>query len=276
MKNSNYYDYFLILFLIIIVIYFIYINTTAEAFTDDIVSNSLNISNAYVINLDNRTERWGAIKNKFNNSDIQLRRLSAIKHANGHYGCGLSFMKAVRFAKENNLETILIFEDDNKPLVEFNKRWLVIKKWLDNNLDKWEIYNGAPRFPDWTEYWFKNSSPYVHKTKLAYSIGNNEYLFESPIVLALNWTYINKNAYDKVLQWETLVKNDKSLAGIDSYLGSRKYFKNLFSIPLLGLQESGNSDTEPGLYQDFEKTDKTIIKIFNDVYEKEVNVKLDK
>ena len=270
MKNSNYYDYFLILLLIIIVLLYFINSNNREAFTDDIVSHSLNVSNAYVINLDNRTERWESIQNKFKNSDIRLHRLSAIKHKNGYYGNAMSFMKAVRFAKDNNLETVLIFEDDNKPLPEFNKRWLIIKKWLDNNLDKWEIYNGGPRFPDWSEYWFKNRSPYVKETKLKYSIDNKEFLFTSPQMLALNWVYINKTAYDKVLNWEVLYKQKKVSDGIDRYLCDTEYFNHVFSIPVLGLQESGESDTTS--YQDFDKTDKTLIKIFNDVYEKEVGV----
>ena len=270
MKNSNYYDYFLILLLIIIVLLYFINSNNREAFTDDIVSHSLNVSNAYVINLDNRTERWETIKNKFNNSDIQLNRLSAIKDKNGYYGNAMSFMKAVRFAKENNLETILIFEDDNKPMSEFNKRWLIIKKWLDNNLDKWEIYNGGARFPDWEQYSIKDRSPYVKETKLKHSIDNKEFLFTSPQMLALNWVYINKTAYDKVLNWEVLYKQKKVSDGIDRYLCDTEYFNHVFSIPVLGLQESGESDTTS--YQDFDKTDKTLIKIFNDVFEKEVGI----
>ena len=50
-------------------------------------------------------------------------------------------------AKEKKLKTVLIFEDDNKPLDNFDKRWNTIKTWLDNNLEKWEVFN---------DYWKAN------------------------------------------------------------------------------------------------------------------------
>jgi len=262
MKQKNIIKYIFISILIILIIYLISKENLTEGYN--------NTSIAYVINLDKRTDRWLEISKKFRYSSITLERVSAVEHVKGHTGCGLSFMKIVKKSKDDNLKTVLIFEDDNKPLEGFNARWLIIKEWLDNNLDAWDIYNGGARFPDWSKYEYNDTSPYMHETKLAYSIGNNEYIFQSPIVFALNWTYINRKAYDKVLKWETLVKKDRSLDGIDSYLGSRKYFNTVFSIPVLALQESGKSDTESDLYQDFEKTDKIVIKIFNKIYNKEV------
>jgi len=270
MKKNIYIQYFLIAFIIIVLICTIYNYTKKEAFQNNIANNSSVISTAYVINLDKRPKRWKTIQSKFKDSNIQLMRFSAVQHRNGYLGNAMSFMKAIRFAKENNLDTILIFEDDNKPLEGYNKRWLIIKEWLDNNLDTWDIYNGGARFPDWSDYWYKDTSPYVHETKLAYSIQSNEYLFKAPQVFALNWFYANKNAYDRILEWEILYKEKKVPDGIDRYLCNSEYFNHVFSIPVLALQESGESDTTS--YQDFDKTDKTLMKIFNDAYEKEVGV----
>ena len=265
-----YIKYFLIVLIIIVVVFTIYNYEKKEPFQNNIRGISSTLSNAYVINLDKRPKRWKTIQSKFKGSDIQLTRFSAVEHKNGYYGNGLSFMKLITYAKEYNLKTILIFEDDNKPLEGFNTRWLIIKEWLDNNLDAWDIYNGGARFPDWNEYSDKDKSPYVHETILKYSIEDKEFLFEAPKLLALNWVYINKNAYDRILEWESLYKENKVSVGIDRYICNADYFSHVFSIPVLALQESGQSDTTT--YQDFDKTDKTLMKIFNDAYEKEVGV----
>ena len=227
-------------------------------------------NNAYVINLNSQSDRWTRINNDFKNSSINLVRLPAIRYKTnesgkgGHIGCGLSFMKAVYYAKKNNLDTILIFEDDNKPLKGFDKRWNIIKRWLDANLDKWEIFNGSARFVGWDKYDKKKESTDVFKTKMVHDIEGSEYLFQSNTLLSTNWIYINKNAYDKVLKWQLFVNNKKDykFLAIDQYLGDIKYFKTVFSIPHLALQHDGHSSTA-NLYHSFNDVDTILIKIFN-------------
>ena len=74
------------------------------------------LSKAYVINLDDRKDRWNDTINYFKDSSIDLERVSAIKNKNGHLGCGLSIQKIIQMAKDQNMESVLILEDDNKPL----------------------------------------------------------------------------------------------------------------------------------------------------------------
>ena len=100
-------------------------------------------SKAYVINLDKRTDRWNQIQEKFKGSSIELERVSAVENSDKYLACSLSQLKVVQMAKDNNMPTVLIFEDDNKPEENFDKRWQIVKKWLDNNKDKWEIFNGG-------------------------------------------------------------------------------------------------------------------------------------
>jgi len=241
-------------------------------------------NNAYVINLNSQIDRWIRINKDFMNSSINLVRLPAIRYKSenknisifkGHIGCGLSFMKAIYYAKKNKLDTILIFEDDNKPLQNFDKRWNIIKRWLDKNLDKWDIFNGGARLVDWHLYDKKKESTDVFKTKMIYEIEKSEYLFQTNKLLALNWVYINKKAYDKVLKWKEHLNNYlsepiyKNFVAIDTYLGDIKYFKTIFSIPHLALQHHGKSSTA-NKYYDFNETDTTLIKIFNEIYTKEV------
>jgi len=76
---------------------------------------------AYVINLDNRPEKWGRIQDDFKDTDIDVERFPAIKHTNGHIGCGLTHVALVKMAKEKNMDSILIIEDDCRLTKNFNK-----------------------------------------------------------------------------------------------------------------------------------------------------------
>lgn len=264
MKQKVYKNIFRIVILIalVFIIYCIY-----NSYDD--IKFSTNPNRAYVINLNKRPDRWDNIQKSFQNSSIELIRLPAIENKDGNIGCGLSFMKAVKYAKKHSMKTILIFEDDNKPLERFNERWQIIKEWLDSNLDKWEIFNGGARFPDWFNYEKTNNSEYIDKTSLKYSINDNEFLFQTDKLLSTNWIYINNSVYDKVLKWDSSIYRD-NLIYIDKYLLDTKYFNHIFSIPHLALQENGKSNIVNETIN-YEKNNKNLISIFNDVYIKEVN-----
>ena len=237
--------------------------------TSDIISDN-NINNAYVINLLDRNDRWEQINNTFKNSKINLIRVPAIKRKNGHLGCGLSFVKIVKYAKENNLKTVLIFEDDNMPLKDFDNRWFIIKKWLDNNLDKWEVFNGGARFIDWQSYKDKEPDPNDYNVELLYKINNNEYLFQSDIMVSENWLYINSSCYDKVLDWQYNNKSNTSLIPMDQYITKKEYFNHVYCIPHLALQHNSESDTSH-YDQALDKYDNSIIELFNKIYKNTVS-----
>ena len=251
----------LVVIAIVFIIYYIY-----NSYDD--IKSSTNPNRAYVINLNKRPERWENIQKSFKNSSIELIRLPAIENKNGNIGCGLSFMKAVKYAKKHNMKTILIFEDDNKPLEGFDERCKIIKNWLDTNLEKWEIFNGGARFPDWGNYETQITSPYADKTKIKYSIENKEYLFQTEKLLSTNWIYINSSVYDKVLKWDSPIYINNSIF-IDKYLLDTKYFNHIFSIPHLALQENGESNIVNERIN-YETNNKNLINIFNSVYVKEI------
>jgi uncharacterized membrane protein YkvI len=89
--NKNIKKNIVIIITIIILIIIIYILSKANT-----KENFTNTNEAYVINLDERRDRWKQIQNSFAGSSIKLNRISAVKHNNGHIGCGLSFMKIVK------------------------------------------------------------------------------------------------------------------------------------------------------------------------------------
>jgi GR25 family glycosyltransferase involved in LPS biosynthesis len=185
---------------------------------------------AYVINLDKRTDRWEEIQKNFKNSDIELERIAGIVDENPYKGCSMSFQKIIKIAKDKNLETVLIFEDDNYPIEMFNERWKTTKLWLDSNLDKWDIFNGSARIKD------------ELSVKLEYELDNNVNLLSSTYILNNNWLYVNRSAYDRILEWK-LYETDKSKC-LDQYTGDKESFNVLFIYPFLSIQSNGYSDIE--------------------------------
>lgn len=61
----------------------------------------------------------------------------------GHVACGIGHYLILKLSfNTNNPKNILIMEDDNDFNINFNNRWNIIRNYLDNNLDEWEIFNG--------------------------------------------------------------------------------------------------------------------------------------
>jgi len=141
----------------------------------------------------------------------------------------------IKKAKDSGEPTVLIFEDDNKPLDNFDRNWNIIKEYLDNLKDTWDIFNGGPRFKDWNHYTNTTiESNYSNSIELVKTLNNNINICkptESSILLATNWMYINSSAYDRIINWD--IKND---GFIDVFFSNTNIFKVLFSIPLLALQ----------------------------------------
>ena len=94
--------FLLFLFLVFFFYYLLKGENNIEPFEDF-------LREGYVINLDERKDRWETITSKF---DIPLQRIPAIKDKIGWKGCGYSHMKALKMAKEKGLSFILILEDD--------------------------------------------------------------------------------------------------------------------------------------------------------------------
>ena len=149
-------------------------------------------------------------------------------------------MNIIQTAKDNNLPTVLIFEDDNKPTDNFDLNWKNLKVWLDNNLDKWEIINGGFRFSDWED--LRNTdttkSIYEDEAEIKYRLKGNINLFKSEHVVSNNWMYINSSAYDKILKWSYSDHHP-----IDVYMNNNKYFNSFIVLPVLGFQINSYSNT---------------------------------
>ena len=95
-------------------------------------------------------------------------------------------------------------------------------------------------------------------------------------MLSTNWIYINSSVYDKILKWEKEIDyNNFNLTkhAIDRYITNPTIFNVQFCIPLLALQQNGESNTsnKENNYFDYDKTDNLMIEIYKKIYDKHIN-----
>lgn len=70
------------------------------------------IKNIFYINLDKRTDRREYVEKQLQLLNLNATRFPAILHKIGAIGCTLSHLTLLRYARDNNLDHILILEDD--------------------------------------------------------------------------------------------------------------------------------------------------------------------
>ena len=235
-----------ILFLIFIIILICVIgviiynkNVNINAYTNEKFTND-EIDDVYIINLDERKDRLDQITSDFKDS-FRLYRTSAVKMDPPQQGCANSFLRIIQMAKEKGLLTVLIFEDDNKPVDGYQQRWKIIKNYLDTHMNEWEIFNGGQR--------------HIMGINKMIELDNGVNLIKPIGGFGTNWIYINNNVYDKILnEWH------KNKIPIDLY------FSNQFNIwccyPMLGLQYTGQSNID-GTFREFDSDDENILKIYD-------------
>ena len=76
------------------------------------IKNIGDIKNIFYINLDTRPDRKQHFENQMKMLGLNATRFNAIKNNCGAIGCSLSHLTLLKYAKENNLDHILIMEDD--------------------------------------------------------------------------------------------------------------------------------------------------------------------
>ena len=183
------------------------------------------MTKAFVINLEHRTDRFGRIKKDCENlKSIKIERFNALKGEPGWKYCGLSHLEIIKQNIHTN-ESILIFEDDChiQDIHLFDDRWSNIKNWLDNNLDKWDIFNGGPT--------------YVEQSKYLKLVNKNLNIVEVNVGKTTHFIYYNKNSFDKILKW-----NSNNNIQIDEFHKWDDTLKILTSYPYLATQYNTYSD----------------------------------
>ncbi len=176
----------------------------------------------YVINLEERKDRWEDIIKTYNQKYFNLIRVNAIKDRKGWIGCLKSHLECVRIAKEKNLSNIMVIEDDCIPMENqelFVKRIFKIKKYLDSNTD-WEIYLGGT----------VSAIPFSYGNKIIYE---DETFVKSNKAYATHMICYNEKVYDFFLTADKRFPIDEVWHG---------KIKALISVPFLVKQKPGYSD----------------------------------
>jgi hypothetical protein len=183
----------------------------------------------FVINLESREDRISRLRNEYSNI-FNLKRISALEHKVGWVGCFQSHQRCLRIAKKANLKTVLVLEDDcclfNKET--FLDQWKTTKDWLDNNLDKWEIFLGGC-----TNLKEDNVIGYENKT-----LG----LVRLNFATTAHFIYYNSSIFDKIIDFNIDFKS--KYTPVDLVLCEFAKDKILTKIPFLAKQYSDFSNIE--------------------------------
>lgn len=173
----------------------------------------------FVVNLDDRPDKWNETKASFKGTGIRLQRFSAIRDKKGWIGCAKSHVALAAAALEKEYPWILVLEDDCEPADDFVKRWPRIQKRLWANRDAWDIFLGGATYVD---------GPATKLDSDLIQIGQG---------FSTHFYVLNSRVYKKVLEWNS------SEGAIDTYF-SRK-LRIVTTLPALATQRPGKSDIEP-------------------------------
>lgn len=183
-----------------------------------------------MLNLAHRTDRWEQIVKEFEGKCklikadcvmVEDESLTNVKRR--YHGVAYTHIQLIKDAKARGDKTLLILEDDCTLADKTSwGKWLKIKNWLDNNMDKWEMFNGGIVSPG-------------HIEKIV-SIDNLN-IIKSAGGGGAHFLYINVDkSYQYILDW-VIDKQD-----IDLYYSET--FNYWISYPLLAVQRNGYSDIQ--------------------------------
>lgn len=170
----------------------------------------------FVINLDERQDRWLTIQKMCRQFGIHAERVSAVKKSPGWQGCALSHVKCAKMAKERNLPWVLVLEDDCTFSSQEWQHFVSLLPFLWKTRTNWKYFNGGPTFMRDLELF---DSP--NKLVKAHS-------------LATHFIFYTKDAYNTILEWTP------NHAQIDVYFDNT--FKPISPYPVIAHQLPSYSD----------------------------------
>jgi GR25 family glycosyltransferase involved in LPS biosynthesis len=199
----------------------------AETETETTVEAAAILTQANIINLDTRKDRWLEISSSLKEY-FKINRIPAIYDKVGWIGCFRSHQKAILSNRENI--TTLVLEDDCSLLSA--DKWSEIKQWLDSNLDKWDVYLGGVTNVDKDEVYI------IDKTTGIYGL---------KFFTSAHFIYYNISSYNRIINYTP----DNSVYNpIDIFISSLEGIKIVTSVPFIAIQSPSYSNIE-GIETDY-------------------------
>ena len=187
----------------------------------------------FVINLDERSDRWSAIEGLCAACDLHPERVSAVKAVPGWRGCGLSHIACLKLAKERDLPWVLILEDDASFTPDGIARFRGLLDYLWDDRPTWQRFNGGPTFP---------ADPVVSLMRR-----------EPPLLFArgfaTHFNLIHAGAYDAILQWDP--DRDHMIDVFYMTLETQSTFRTIATVPHIAVQTGSDSDITGGVERSF-------------------------
>ncbi len=212
--------------------------------------------NAYLINLKERRDRWNYAEHHFSGV-LNVERIDAVKETPGWVGCFKSHQRCLRLAKLKNMNTCLVVEDDCE-LFRKNKfidEWNEVRNWLDNNLDKWDVYLGG--------------CTNLKKEHIHEYMDKNLGLVRLEFSTTTHFTYYNKSMFDKLINYNV---NGKKYTPLDLVIPEFAKGRILTKVPYIAKQRLDYSDIEGQIVnyeQMFKDGERTIYENVKEPIEKE-------
>lgn len=204
------------------------------------------ITDAHVINLDNRMKKFTNVKCQFQTiNSINIIRFPAIIHKKGHIGCSMSHMKILK-DNENLNKCVLILEDDVClfDVNSFNDRWNKIKNYLNDNLGEWDIFLGG------------SSHINKHCENDVKIINNDLGILSVKTATTAHFIYYNKNIIKKIID---LDPNKTIMDWLHAPIPDIRVW---VCAPLLAIQSDCYSDIDHKykfVYNDFMNTNNKLL-----------------
>lgn len=151
----------------------------------------MNKENVYVINLLKDTHRKEYFIQEFQDY-FHINFIEGINDENPKKGCFLSHLKCIQYAKNNNMDYIIVLEDDciiKEEKTNFIHKFNIIKEYLLNNMNTWNLFLGATN----------NVKTRDIKNKFKYHELN---LFKLDKGNTFHFVIYNKNCYDYFLNYK--------------------------------------------------------------------------
>ena len=186
----------------------------------------------FVINLEKNIERKKFMLKMYDDK-FNLNFVRAIYDERPNKGCFLSHQKCIQYAKDNNMDYIIVMEDDCKKRDDlFVDKLKTVLEYLESNMNKWDVFLGGTTNVNKDNILEKDN---FENMKFVYLDQGN----------TTHFIIYNKKCYDYFLNY------DFNGTSVDKIW--HKKLVGLVTLPFIFFQQPCYSDIE-GKYKNYNKS----------------------